>query len=172
MNISDSCAKLRETSSVDDFDRKILSLLTSNARIAVSDIARQIGLSPPSVHVRLKDLEQRGIVRGYHADILPEAAGITVIAFIGITTQPFRSDGDRAIFERFFAHSPNVIECHDCSGERDYLVKVVASNNEELRALLASIRQLSGVVSTNTNIVLGSIKEPVMQLPMLDGPTR
>jgi Lrp/AsnC family transcriptional regulator, leucine-responsive regulatory protein len=164
--------KAKEMSGIDDFDIKILSFLISNARISVSDIARQIGLSPPSVHVRLKDLEARGIVRGYYADVLPGAAGINVVAFVGITTRPFTDEVAQITFEQFFAQCPNVIECHDCSGEQDYLVKVVASNNLGLRTLLSAIRQLPSVVSTNTNIVLCSIKDSAMRLPLPEGPTK
>lgn len=172
MNLSVEHKETTQISEIDDFDRKILSFLTSNARISVSDIARQIGLSPPSVHVRLKDLEARGIVRGYHADVLPKAVGINVVAFVGITTQPFTNEAAQVTFEEFFAQCPNVIECHDCSGEQDYLVKLVASNNLELRALLSAIRQLPSVVSTNTKIVLCSIKESAMRLPLPEGPAK
>jgi Lrp/AsnC family transcriptional regulator, leucine-responsive regulatory protein len=170
MNNRISSLQNSDHSDFDDFDRKILGYLTSNARLAVSDLARRIGLSPPSVHARLKNLEARGIVRGYHADVSPDAAGINVIAFIGIATKPFRTEADQLAFEGFFTQSANVIECHDCSGEHDYLVKVVAGNNLELRELLSAIRKQPNVVSTNTNIVLCSIKESAMRLMLPEGP--
>jgi Lrp/AsnC family transcriptional regulator, leucine-responsive regulatory protein len=69
---------------VDAIDRRLLDLLRANARLSYAELARQVGLSAPAVHERVGKLEAGGTIRGYRADVLPEAVGLGVTAIIGV----------------------------------------------------------------------------------------
>jgi len=58
---------------VDAIDRLLVELLRTNARLSYAELARQVGLSAPAVHERVGKLETSGVLRGYHADVDPEA---------------------------------------------------------------------------------------------------
>jgi len=69
---------------VDAIDRLLVELLRTNARLSYAELARQVGLSAPAVHERVGKLETSGVLRGYHADVDPEAVGLGVTALIGV----------------------------------------------------------------------------------------
>src|SRR4029450_7502562 len=67
-------------STLDDTDLAILRALQANARATYTEIGRAVGLSAPSVHDRVQRLEQRGVIRGYRAELDPDAVGLTVLS--------------------------------------------------------------------------------------------
>ena len=76
---------------MDAIDRQLIDLLRENARTPYAELARQVGLSAPAVHERVGKLESAGIIRGYRADVAPEAVGLAVTAVIGVVQD---SSGD------------------------------------------------------------------------------
>jgi Lrp/AsnC family leucine-responsive transcriptional regulator len=102
-------------------------------------------------------LEREGVIRGYTTLLDPEALGQGLVAFVGIRTHG--GQDQEQLFERFVVDEPQILECHDVDGEYDYLLKVRTSSPRALRALLASIRSLSGVDRTFTSIALLTVKE-------------
>jgi len=80
---------------IDSIDAKILEALQRDGRASHSAIAEQVGLSQPSVHERIKKLEQRGVIRGYTTIVDPEALDLGVLAFISARfNRCQRIDGD------------------------------------------------------------------------------
>jgi len=69
---------------IDDLDRKILSILMRNSKKPYSEIAQELFVSSGTIHVRMKKLEQMGIVRGYKLDVDYAKLGYDIIAFLGI----------------------------------------------------------------------------------------
>ncbi len=69
---------------MDAIDRLLVELLRTNARLSYAELARQVGLSAPAVHERVGKPETSGVLRGYHADVDPEAVGLGVTALIGV----------------------------------------------------------------------------------------
>ena len=67
---------------MDAIDLQLLDLLRLNARVSGAELARQVGLSPPAVHERVAKLEQSNVIRGYRADISPEAVGLGITAIV------------------------------------------------------------------------------------------
>lgn len=142
---------------IDDTDRTILTILQQNARTSNAAIARQVGLAPSAVFERIKRLEERGVIRGYQADIDPAAVGLGLIAFVSIRA------GERS-FEgavgRALAAIPAVQEVHHVAGDDCYLVKARVADIAALSALLRDdIGAIPQVQSTRTTIVLGTEKE-------------
>ena len=110
---------------LDRIDRRILRDLQGDGRMTNVDLAKRAGhLAPPCLR-RVRALEESGYIRGYHADINPEALGfgVTVFAQVGLASQ---AETDLKAFEELVRAWPEVRECHMLAGETDFLLKVVA----------------------------------------------
>ena len=155
---------------LDGIDRKILELLREDGRMPHATIAKEVGLSAPAVHERVRKLEQRGIIAGYHAVIDPTLMDRDHVAFIQVTL----ADGeefaiDDPIVARICEES-DVLEFHRIAGQDCYLVKVRTSTNKELEQLLRRIRMIRGVSRTRTTMVLSTeLEKPSIEVP--DGST-
>lgn len=141
---------------IDEMDRRILSLLQQDARLPNAEIARRVGMAPSATLERLRKLEERGVIQGYECRVDARKLGLGTTAFIFIKST---DRGDHETGERL-KQNPNVLEVHHITGEDCYLVKVRASDTEELgRMLRAEFNNLPNVSSTRTTIVLGTLKE-------------
>ena len=121
---------------LDRIDRQILQLLQAHGRITNIALARRVGISPPPCLRRVRALEAAGLVRGYHADLAPEALGfaVTVFAQIGLASQ---AESDLKAFETMVAAWPEVREAHMLAGETDFLLKIVAPDWDSYQRFLS-----------------------------------
>jgi Lrp/AsnC family transcriptional regulator, leucine-responsive regulatory protein len=154
------------TAGPDVLDREILRLLRQDGRMPVASIAKEVGLSGPSVHERIKKLEQRGIIAGYTAILDPLLLNRPHVAFVMVTL----SEGNEfAIDDPIVARiceEPDVLEFHRIAGEDCYLIKVRSATNKELEKLLRRIRKIRGVARTRTTIVLSTeLERPSIEVP-------
>jgi Lrp/AsnC family transcriptional regulator, leucine-responsive regulatory protein len=155
------------TAGPDVLDREILRLLRQDGRMSVASIAKEIGLSGPSVHERIKKLEQRGIIAGYTAILEPHLLNRPHVAFVMVTL----SEGNEfAVDDPIVARiceEPDVLEFHRIAGEDCYLIKVRTATNKELENLLRRIRKIRGVARTRTTIVLSTeLERPTIEVPL------
>ncbi len=122
---------------LDRINRRILRDLQDNGRITNVDLADRVGISAPPCLRRVRALEQSGYIRGYHADISPEALGFSVIifAFVGLSSQ---SEDDLIAFEELVSNWEEVRECHMLSGETDFLLKIVARDWDSFQRFLTT----------------------------------
>jgi DNA-binding Lrp family transcriptional regulator len=122
---------------LDRIDREILQLLQADGRMTNIELARRVGISPPPCLRRVRALEQAGLIRGYHADLAPEALGfgITVFAQIGLASQ---AEADLIAFETMDLACPEVREAHMLAGETDFLLKIVAPDWDSYQRFLSS----------------------------------
>ena len=141
---------------INDIDKKILNIVQKDARISNAEIARQVGLAPSAVLERVRKLEERGIIRGYAAEINAADVGFGLTAFVFVKTSFCGSIGS------VLAEIPEVLELHDIAGEDCYLLKVRAENTEALgKFFREKLKPLPEIVSTRTTIVLQTIKETI-----------
>ena len=136
-------------------DLRIIELLQNEGRATYAQIAADVGLSPAAVHERVKKLEARGVITGYHARVSPEAMCAGVTAFIFVS----QAAGPRGELEELFASMPWIEECHHIAGEESVLLKVRAETTRALEHLIWEIRALPTVERTKTVIVLATIFE-------------
>lgn len=142
---------------VDDIDVRIVDLLQRNGRTPQSDIARAVGLAPSAVLERVRKLEAKGIVRGYAALLDPESVDLGLLAFIAVRTEGIQGDEEAG---RLLAEIPEVLEVHHVAGDDCFLLKVRVRNTSALGDLLkARLSHITGITSTRTTIVLGTLKE-------------
>jgi Lrp/AsnC family leucine-responsive transcriptional regulator len=141
---------------LDLIDTRILHLLQTDGRVKRTEIAEAVGLSLPAVSERMRKLEERGVVAGYHAVLDAKRLGVDVAAFVRVAV-----DGS-ANYDAFVAAAaamPEVQEVHAITGEGSHLLKVRVRNTSALEALLGALQRLPGVHGTQTSIVLSTPKE-------------
>ena len=143
---------------LDRTDRRILSLLQSDGRIAGVELADKVGLSPTAVSERLKRLTREGYITGYRATLDPLKLGLNLLVFVEVYLDKTTPDA----FERFAAavkRAPEVLECHMVAGGFDYLVKTrVADMNAYRRFLGEVLLALPAVRETRTYAVMEEVK--------------
>ena len=145
---------------IDKLDRKILSILSQNARIPFKDVAAECGVSRAAIHQRVQHLIENGVIIGSGFHVNPKSLGYTTCTYVGLNLE--RGSMYRDVVERI-STIPEVIECHFTTGSYTMLVKLFAKDNEQLMALLNNrIQSIPGVVSTETLISLEqSIKREI-----------
>ena len=142
---------------MDSLDLEILSLIQNDARVAHASVGERLGLTAPAVHARIKRLEKDGVIRGYLTSIDPLAVNQSLLAFVRVMNNA--AGKNEQAFEGFIRQQPNILECHDISGEDSYMLKVRTDSPDSLRRLLSRIREFPGVERTVTSITLLTIKE-------------
>jgi len=153
---------------LDRIDRHILDLLQANGRMTNIALARRVGISPPPCLRRVRALEMAGLIRGYHADLSPEALGfaVTVFAQIGLLSQ---AESDLKAFENLVATWPEVREAHMLAGETDFLLKIVAPDWDSYqRFLSAKLTAAPNVNQVKSALVL-RVSKSVPGVPLADG---
>ncbi len=134
-------------------DRRIIGLLTEDARRSYADIGAQVGLSAPSVHSRVHRLEAKGIIKGYSARVDRAALGFGIAAIVAIKPAGGYHWDDLV---QAFSAMPEVETCHSVTGSPTYLLMVRVSTPAALEALLHSIATLEGVDGTETMLILST----------------
>ena len=118
----------------DRIDDAILQALQNNARISNKELAAAVGLAPSSCLERVRRLQDRGVITGYHAAVEPTAVGIGLQAFVSVQLATHSRD----IVETFRAHLltlPEVLSIYHMGGENDFLVHVAVRDADQLRDL-------------------------------------
>lgn len=130
-------------------------------------IAKEVGLSGPAIHERVRKLEQRGVISCYSAVVDPDAVDRCHAAFALVSlSEGSEFANDDSIVERICAE-PDVLEFHRVAGQDCYLIKMRTSTNKELEHLLRRIRSIRGVARSRTTIVLSTELElPTVSVPV------
>lgn len=134
---------------MDAIDHTIVQILTRDGRISFADLGREVKLSTPAVHRRVKLLEKRGIITGYSARVDLAELGVGLQALVAIETAG-SLDAVAHDLERF----PEVEACWTTAGTSDLLIKVRASTPMTLERLLVRIREQLDVDRTRTTVLL------------------
>jgi Lrp/AsnC family transcriptional regulator, regulator for asnA, asnC and gidA len=137
---------------LDELDFQILSLLFNDSRTPFLEIARQCHVSGGTIHVRMKKMEDIGIIKGTKLVVDNSKLGFDVCCFIGIRLDKSSSysyvvDELRSINE--------IVELHYTTGDYSILIKILCKNVSHLQELLMNkIHNITGIQSTNTFISL------------------
>ncbi len=138
---------------MDAIDLRLVELLRTNARLSFAELARQVGLSAPAVHERVGKLESSGVVRGYRADVDPEAIGLGVTAMIGVVEE---STTDADDLQELLRELPEIESCYFMAGVESFLLTVRVGTIAELERLILRLNRTPGVASTRTAIALSA----------------
>ncbi|MCM1028600.1 MAG: Lrp/AsnC ligand binding domain-containing protein [Pseudoflavonifractor sp.] len=145
---------------IDTLDRKILNIITKNARIPSKDIAEECGVSRAAIHQRIQRMADIGVITGSGYTVNPKSIGYSTCTFIGVNLE--RGALYRHVVPQLEKIS-EVIECHFTTGPYTMMLKVVARDNDHLMELLNNkIQNIEGVTGTETLISLDhSIHRPL-----------
>ena len=143
---------------MDKIDKKIVFELQKNGRLSNFDLAEKVGLSPSPCLRRIKNLEKKKIISGYTAIIDEELFGYPITAFVSVRLEN-QTDGTLKVFEEGISHLDEVVDCWLVTGNRDYLLRVVAINLKTYEKFMREdLTKIKGIDSIETNFALGSVK--------------
>ena len=131
-----------------------------------ASIAKEVGLSGPAVHERVRKLEQSGVIAGYTAVLDPEKLNRTYVAFTLVTLSEGNEFArDEEIVARI-CDEPDVLEFHRVAGQDCYMIKIRTATSKDLEQVLRRIRSIRGVARSRTTIVLSTeLEKPSIEVP-------
>lgn len=143
---------------IDAIDKKILALLQAEARMSITDIAEQVNLSTTPCARRIKQLEQSGIITGYHTSTDPQKLGYQLAVFIAVGMDKHTAERFEQ-FEKKIKSFDEVVSCSIVTGRsEDYLIKVLVrdmAHYEEF--LLHRLNRIEGVSQVHTSFELREV---------------
>jgi Lrp/AsnC family transcriptional regulator, leucine-responsive regulatory protein len=139
----------RRPDGLDATNLRLLDELQGDARLSLAELGRRVGLTAPAVAERLQRLEERGVIRGYRADVDPRALGNALTAILRIRPAPRRLQ----VVAEVARETPEVVECHRVTGEDCYYAKLHVRDVEELERV---IDRFTPYGQTTTSIVQSS----------------
>ncbi len=137
---------------LDAVDSKILYFLQKDARMSLKQLAREVFLTSPAVSARIDKLERKGIIRGYHAQICPEAFMLQIKAFINVKMDPSQKSG---LYE-YVQGIDNVIQCDCVTGDYEIFMEVLFCSTVELDQFIDNLQKFG---ETKTQIVFSTAVE-------------
>lgn len=145
----------------DKLDYDILNILMQNADISYAEVAKQLHVSPGTIFVRMKKMQQYGIAKHSQLQVDYSKLGYGTVCFIGIFLTKSQ-DYDRVVVA--LNKIEEVLSCHYTTGNYSLFIKVVCKNMEHLRVVLHDkIQTINGISRTETLISLEeSINRPLI----------
>lgn len=143
---------------IDSIDKQILTILQQDAQITNVELAKKIGISPPSMLERVKRLEKSGIIKRYVAIVDPMKVSKGVFAMVSVSLSAHQlSSVDQ--FTKNIKKLDEILECYHVAGEEDFILKVAVSSIEEYeKFILSKLTKINGVNKINTRFVLSTTK--------------
>ena len=142
---------------MDRIDRAILELLQEDARISNNELAGRVSLSESACLRRVRNLEQRGLLRAYVGLVDQSTAGYPDNVFVRITLHSQQQD-DLATFEAAISEIPEVMECFLMSGDADYLLRVIVADARDYERIHSqSLTRLPGVDRVHSSFALRTV---------------
>ncbi|ANY07585.1 Lrp/AsnC family transcriptional regulator [Pseudonocardia sp. HH130630-07] len=144
---------------LDETDRRLLRLLEQDARTPNNALAEAVGIAPSTCLGRIRALRERGVIRGYHADVDPAATGHPLQAMIFVTLQADARDR----LDEFVTRSsrlPEVRDVYFLAGADDYMLRVASADTGALRRLVGVLNSWGEVAGTRTSLIFEHHRAP------------
>ncbi len=143
---------------LDDVDRRILTALHADARIANSALADLVGIAASTCHGRVRRLQDAGVIRGFYADIDPAAIGLSLQAMISVSLQS-NARGKIDSFIEQIRRRPQVMEVYFLAGADDFILHVAARDTDDLRAFVVqNLNADADVAGTQTSLIFEHLR--------------
>lgn len=143
--------------SLDQTDRRILSVMQKRGRISNAELSELVNLSASACHRRVQRLESEGYIREYVALLDARKMNVPTTVFVEITLSG-QADEVLDAFEKAVSRIPDVLECHLMAGTADYILKVVAENTEDFaRIHRQHLARLPGVAQMQSSFALRTV---------------
>jgi Lrp/AsnC family transcriptional regulator for asnA, asnC and gidA len=142
---------------LDEVDRKILRDLQHDGRSSFKKIGEDAGVSEATVFVRVKKLQDRGVIKSFEAIIEPKAVGKMLTAIVLVRADPKAYPGMLDALKKL----DDVYEIYDVTGQYYSILKIKTTGTDELSKVILEIGNINGVAGTETMIVLRIVKEEI-----------
>ena len=143
---------------IDPVDRRILTVLHTDARISNSALAELIGIAPSTCHGRVRRLQELGVIRGFYADIDPAAIGLNLQAMISVSLQS-NARGKIRNFIQHIRSRPQVMDVYFLAGADDFILHVAARDTDDLRAFVVeNLNADADVAGTQTSLIFEHLR--------------
>lgn len=147
--------QISETTTLDTADLKILRELQRDSRASFKSIAQKVGVSEATVFVRVKKLQEKGVIKGFTTLVTPQALGKPLTAIVLVRANPKAQAGTLEALRKF----EDIYEVYDVTGQYYSILKVRTSGTEELAKIMDEVAKIDGIAGTETIIVLRTVKE-------------
>ena len=141
-------------------DKKIIAYLQAQAKITNLKISQKIGLSPAATLERVKKLENRGIIKSYHARLDPKKLGLHICMLVQVKLKCLTAASVTA-FTEAIAHIPEVVICHQTvGGDADFLAQVIAADMPAYQhVVMHQLSAIKEIQCIKASIITDTIKE-------------
>jgi DNA-binding Lrp family transcriptional regulator len=147
---------------MDELDFRILDLLNNNARKSYRQMAKELRVSMSTISNRIKNMESKGIIKGYIPVLDPQKIGYDLLVMIGVRI----SKGRLIDVQNKISTHEGVFGVFDITGDWDSIVMARFTNRDELNTFIKWVVSLEHIERTYTQIVLNVVKdEAVVRLP-------
>lgn len=155
------------TAKITPTERILVELLQKNARMTNKDLARAAGIAESTCLERVRSLHQRGVIRGWHAEVDLAAIGRPIRVLISVRLQPKTTEAVNA-FQRDVLAAPETLSVATVAGNDDFIVEVAVADVDHLRAFLFDhITNQANVTDTHTSLVYDYRRKTVVE-PVVD----
>lgn len=145
---------VRPPAALDDLDHRMIALLRDDARMTNSQLAAALGVAPSTAHVRLRALQDRGVITGYLTSVDQSRLGRTLQALIGVTLRPGARQASITGFAESVRDLPDVLQVFFLGGTDDYVIHIAVADSSALRRFVVeNLSAHPNVASTRTSIV-------------------
>ena len=147
---------------LDGVDRAIVRLLSKDGRMPNNAIAEHVGIAPSTCLSRIRSLMDRGVIKGFHANVDPAAIGLGVQVLIAVRLKA-STRSHVGTFAREVAKLPGVMNVFFLGGADDFMLHVAAANTDAVRDFVAQhLSQRDDVANTVTNLIFDHIQASVI----------
>lgn len=140
---------------LDETDRKILRRLQRDARMSFKKISDEVGVSEATVFVRVRKLQEKGVLKGFRAVVDPNAVGRTLTAIVLVRAHPQAFPGMLDALKKL----DDIYEIYDVTGQYYSILKIRTSGTDGLGKIMDRIGMIEGIAGTETIVVLRTLKE-------------
>ncbi|MBQ2762184.1 MAG: Lrp/AsnC family transcriptional regulator [Candidatus Methanomethylophilaceae archaeon] len=151
---------MTESYDFDELDRRIIELLSESSEGSYRQIAKQLGVHPTTLIQRVKNLQAKGVVKGYRAKVDYMRLGFSYMGMVQIYM-----DGNLLDVQETIKNLPQVIAVFDITGDCDSIAWIACRDREEFSEVVKRIMNIDGVKKTNTSVVLNLVKDPFDFIP-------
>ena len=144
---------------IDRTDKKTLEILQKNAKITNAKLSQEIGLSPAPTLERVRKLEARGIISGYHAKLNMSKVGLGVSTFVMVSLKGHNKKNIDSFLDKI-KDVENIVECHHITGSGDFILRIVAEDIESYQELmLDKVSEIEVTDSLQSMVILSTFKD-------------
>jgi len=146
---------------LDATNLEILDALIADPRIAMSSLARRVGMSAPAVTERVQRMQDAGVIRGARLEVDQSALGLGITAFVRVRPMP----GQLQNIAELARETPEIVECHRITGEDCFIMKVFVGRVELLEAVLDEILKYGNTTSSIVQSTPVPLRPPPLPEP-------